>query len=231
MNAIQKIKFMTKILMINILIVPFISYLLSYTSFLILRPHFISKELTPSIQNKSYAYKCEILPDHRLFIKIIIPETSKNMKNLNFNIQTNLSKNPLFFSIKYKSNVFLFLDSIFMFFFIKLKIYDQVQVLRKEIKNFDYIKIATFEINDIKISKFVIEEVKNCGIVGMFFYEHEIFCFCCIYFVLFGLIMLVSFYLLFKLYKKCDKLDIAEVKEYLENEISESSSYEIKKKL
>ncbi|KAM0686207.1 hypothetical protein COBT_002574, partial [Conglomerata obtusa] len=93
--------------------------------------------------------------------------------------------------------------------------------IKQEIINLNGNQDASFEIKNMKISEFQLEEVLECGWVGMFIYEHDLLIFCVIYLIFFFLLMVFSFYFLIVICRKCDTVTDEEVQEYIGNQIVE----------
>ncbi|KAM0677873.1 hypothetical protein BDAP_001552 [Binucleata daphniae] len=222
MNFVQKLKFFAKLTTFNIFIVPIISFLLTNTSLRLTKPAYTRYELKPTINKKSIEYKLNHKPKNRIFVTLELYETYNNMSRLNFNVKTSISNDLLCVSLRYKSNMYLKLDSIVMFWFIKLHLYKQTQTIKQEVTNILRSNKFEFVLPKVDMCKFIVEDVEDCSKFRLFLYKRDVLYSVFLFFSYFTILMLSAFYVLLILYKKCDTLSVTEVKEFVDDEISKN---------
>lgn len=220
MRILQKLKFFAKLTVINIFILPIITLLVSNATYKLTTPAYAKFVLDPLVHKKTIQYKLNYKPANRIFITFKIFETDKSMSMLNFNVKSNITDDNLHVSLRYKSKFYLALDSLFMFLFIKLHLYDQVQVIRREIRNVKNIHKIEFTIPKLDVYEFTIEDVEDCNKLQIFMYNHEVLYFLCLYFFYLTIFVLSTFYIMSIKYRKFDTVSVPEVREFVDEEIS-----------
>lgn len=115
-----------------------------------------------------------------------------------------VNNKDVYITMKYRSPVFMLLDTILFFPLIKLNIYNQEQQIKQEA-----IKIEA-GVHDIKIvlhdklrfKSFKIDVVEGCYKIKTFIYENELFYKCVVYVATFFMFFFIVLYFTAVLYRK-----------------------------